>query len=203
MQNIIIRLEEQNDWKAVEILVRKAFWREERIAKIGIGATEHYMVHAMRGNEGIAELTFVAELEGKIVGHILYSKGSYILKPDGEKVDVLNFGPISVDPAYQGLGIGGQLMEHSIQCAKTLGYGAILFFGHPTYYPKFGFKEAKVYDITTEEGDNFPAFMAMALDEKYLEGVSGKFIEAAIYNEHLTKAPAKAFDELFMKTMTH
>lgn len=202
MENIKIRLEERKDWREVELLTRKAFWRDERIEKIGIGATEHYMVHMMRENEGIKELTFVAEIDGEIVGHIIYSKKSYILQPDGVKKEVLNFGPISVLPKYQKHGVGSMLMEHSIICAKKMGYGAILFFGHPTYYPRFGFKEAKEFGITTAWGANFPAFMAMELQEGYLNGVSGRYIEAPIYDEDITKGPAKEYDKLFFKNYT-
>ena len=39
MKNLIIRKEEKKDWREVEVLTRKAFWREERIEKIGVGAT--------------------------------------------------------------------------------------------------------------------------------------------------------------------
>lgn len=154
------------------------------------------MVHMMRGDTGIDELTFVAELEGKIVGHIIYTKDSYILQEDGSNVEVLNFGPISVLPEFQKQGIGKALMNHSIKRARALGHGAIVFFGHPTYYPKFGFKEAKEFRITTDSGHNFPAFMAMELQDGYLEDISGKFIETAIYNEDKTKQAAKEYDEL-------
>jgi predicted N-acetyltransferase YhbS len=194
MENIKIRLEEKKDWKAVENLTRKAFWREERIGKIGIGATEHYMVHKMRDNDGINELTFVAEIDEVIVGHIIYSKNSYVLQDNGLKKEVLNFGPLSVLPNYQKKGIGSALMNYSIKRAKELAYGAIIFFGHPTYYPKFGFVEASKFNITTASGDNFSAFMAMELQAGYLNQVSGKFIESPIYDEKLTKGPARAYD---------
>lgn len=199
MENIKIRHEERKDWQEVELLTRKAFWRDERVEKIGVGATEHYMVHKMRENEGIKELTFVAEIGEEIVGHIIYSKNSYILQPDGSKKEVLNFGPLSVLPKYQKQGVGSALMVYSITQAKELGYGAILFFGHPTYYPKFGFKQAQDFEITTAQGTNFPAFMAMELQAGYLSKVSGKFIEAPIYDEDLTKGPAKEYDKLFSK----
>lgn len=155
------------------------------------------MVHMMRENEGIRELTFVAELEDEIVGHVIYSKGSYILQSDGTKKKALNFGPLSVLSKYQKKGIGSALMKYSIKRAKELGYGAILFFGHPTYYPKFGFKEAKEFGITTKKGDNFPAFMAMELQEGNLSGVTGRYVEAPIYDDSLTKEAAKEYDKLF------
>lgn len=194
--NIIVRLEEEKDQQRVEELTRAAFWREERIAKIGIGSNEHYMVHSLRLKDGIKELNFVAEVDGKVVGHVIYSK-AYIEEPNGNQVAVLNFGPLSVEPEYQKQGIGSALMKYSIARAKELGYGAILFFGHPTYYPRFGFVEAKEFGITTEWGDNFPAFMAMELVEGYLEHVTGKYIEAPIYNEELNKEKAKEYDDLY------
>lgn len=152
------------------------------------------MVHRMREDEGIRELTFVAEVQGKIVGHIIFSGASYVLQPNGDRKAVLNFGPVSVLPKYQKQGIGSALMNYSIKRAKELGYGAIFFFGHPTYYPRFGFKDAKTFGITTSDGANFPAFMGMELQNGYLEGVSGKYVESDIHNEELTKLPAKAYD---------
>lgn len=196
MQDIIIRPEEEKDYREVEELTRKAFWRAERIKNIGVGCTEHYMVHSLRKKDGIKELNFVAEIEGKIVGHIIYSQ-AYVLQPNNKKKEVLNFGPLSVLPTYQKQGIGSSLMKYSIEYAKKLGYGAILFFGHPTYYPRFGFVEAKNFGITTSWGSNFPAFMAIELVSEYLEGVTGKYIEAPIYDEDLTQKDAKEFDKDF------
>jgi len=157
---------------------------------------EHHMVHRLREKDGIMNLSFVAELDGKVVGHIIYSS-AYILQADNSKVDVLNFGPISVLPELQKMGIGSRLMDYSILEAKKLGYGAILFFGHPEYYPRFGFIEAKSFDITDSDGENYPAFMAMELKSDYLKNVSGKFIEADIYNDDLNREQAKEFDISF------
>ncbi len=196
MNNINIRLEEGKDYRAVGELTREAFWKDERVETTGVGCTEHYMVHSLRKEDGIKELDFVAEIDGKVVGHIIFSR-AHILQPDNEKKDVLNFGPLSVLPAYQKQGVGSALMNYSIECAKKLGYGAILFFGHPTYYPRFGFVEAKEFGITTAWGANFPAFMAMELKEGYLEGVSGKYMEAPIYNDELNKEQAKEYDKAF------
>jgi len=196
LNNIIIRLEEEKDYSTVEELTREAFWKKERIAKLGVGCTEHYMVHSLRKKYGIMELNFVAEVNGKIVGHVIYSKAS-ILQPNSEKKEVLNFGPLSVLPEYQKQGIGSALMKHSIECAKKLGYGAILFLGHPTYYPRFGFVEAKEFGITTASGENFPAFMAMELKTGYLNGVSGRYFEATIYNDEKNKELAKEYDKKF------
>ena len=88
-------------------------------------------------------------------------------------------------------------MKHSIEEARKQGHGAILFFGHSEYYPRFGFVEAKEFGIATRDGDNFPAFMAMELVDGFLKNVSGKFVEADIYDDDLNRQQAKEFDKSF------
>ena len=56
-------------------------------------------------------------------------------------------GPISVLPSFQRKGIGSLLMRHSIEKAKKIGYKAIILFGDPKYYQRFGFVNAKTYGI--------------------------------------------------------
>lgn len=197
---INVRLEEEKDYRIVEEVTKKAFSYTERIESSKIGCClEHYMVHSLRENDGIMELSFVAEIDSKIVGHIIYSK-AYILQADGTKEEVLNFGPLSVLPEYQKQGVGSALMKHSIEQAKQLGYSAILFFGHPEYYPRFGFVEAKEFKITDCEGNNCSAFMAIELKTDYLKNITGRFYEAPIYNDDLNRGKAKAFDEQFFKS---
>lgn len=194
---INVRLEEEQDYLIVEKVTKEAFSYPERIERSKIGCClEHYMVHSLREKDGIRELSFVAEIDGKIVGHIIYSK-AYVLRPNETKIEVLNFGPLSVQPEYQRQGIGTALMKHSIVCAKELGYGAILFFGRPEYYPRFGFVDAKKFNITDCEGYNYPSFMAMELKKDYLKDITGKFYEAPIYNDDLNREQAKAFDVEF------
>ena len=197
LQKIIIRLERPEDYRTVEEITRAAFNNPDRVDRSKIGCPlEHYMVHKLRENGGIMDLDFVAEMNGKIVGHIIYSK-AHILQPDNSKIDVLNFGPISVLPDLQRTGIGSALMKQTIEQARKLGYGAILFFGHPEYYPRFGFVEAGKFGITDCNGNNYPAFMAMELKEGYLQNISGKFIEEDIYNDDLNREQAKEFDKRF------
>jgi predicted N-acetyltransferase YhbS len=197
LKNITIRLEEPSDYRIVEELTRAAFDTPDRVERSKIDCPmEHHMVHELRNKDGIMDLSFIAEMDNRIIGHIIYSHAC-ILQQDGSEVSVLNFGPLSVLPKLQKMGIGGMLMKHSIKEAKKLGYGAILFFGHPEYYPRFGFVEAKEFDITDCNGENYPAFMAMELINDYLKDVKGKFIEADIYNDDLNREHAKEFDKSF------
>jgi predicted N-acetyltransferase YhbS len=192
--NITVRLELEKDYRRVEEITREAFSYPGRIEKGGIGCPyEHWMVHALRERDGIRALSFVAEVNGEIVGHVIYSH-AHIETADGNTVHVLNFGPLSVQPEYQHKGVGKALMNITIAKAKELGYGAILFFGRPEYYPQFGFIEAGKYGITDCNGNNYPAFMAMELKKGYLNGIHGKYYESAIYHDELNAVEAQDYD---------
>lgn len=100
------------------------------------------MVHKLRDLPVfVPELDFVAEVEGKIAGHIIYSLAK-VVTPDNREIKDLNFGPLSVHPDYKGMGVGSALMHRSIAEAARLGYRVIIFYGHPDYYPRFGFRRA-------------------------------------------------------------
>lgn len=195
--DILIRLEEKKDYRRVEKITKIAFSYPGRIERGQIGCPyEHWMVHELRKRDGILALSLVAEVEGKIVGHIICSKAE--VRKENVATPVLNIGPISVLPEYQRKGIGKALINSMIEKATQLGYGAILFFGRPEYYPQFGFKEASVFGVTDLEGYNYPAFMGMELIPGYLEkACGGKFFESDIYNDELNREVVKAFDEQF------
>lgn len=197
--DISVRLEEEKDYRRVEEITRAAFSYPDRIRRGQIGCPyEHWMVHELRHRDGVAALSLVAQLEkGTIVGHIICSNA--VVKKENQVLPVLNFGPLSVLPEYQCRGVGKALVREMIEQAKRLGYGAILFFGRPEYYPQFGFKEAAVYDITDSEGYNYPAFMAMELKEGYLKSIrGGKYFESDIYNDELNRETVRAFDRNFI-----
>ena len=192
--NIIIRLEEEKDYRLVEEVTRIAFAYPERIERGQIGCPyEHWMVNELRKRDGILSLSLVAVVDEKIVGHIICSKAE--VRTINLTIPVLNIGPISVLPEYQRKGVGKALITNMIDKAKQLGYGAILFFGRPEYYPQFGFKEASVFGITDSDGYNYPAFMGMELIPDYLkETYGGKYYESDIYNDELNKEAVRKFD---------
>lgn len=199
--NINVRLEEEKDERRVEEITRIAFSYPDRIERGQIGCPyEHWMVHELRHRDGIPALSLIAELEnGRIVGHIICSNA--VVKKESRTLPVLNFGPLSVLPEYQRQGVGKALVQAMIEKAIRLGYGAILFFGRPEYYPQFGFQEAAVYEISDSEGYNYPAFMAMELKEGYLKEIrGGRFFESDIYNDSLNREAVRAFDKGFLTT---
>ncbi len=149
--DISIRTEQEKDHRRVEEVTRAAFSYPERIERGGIGCPyEHWMVHELRRRDGIPELSLVAEVDNIVIGHIICSKAE--VRTFDSIIPVLNFGPLSVLPEYQRKGVGKALIKSMICKAAELGFGAILFFGRPEYYPQFGFKEASAWQITDSDG---------------------------------------------------
>lgn len=96
---------------------------------------------------------------------------------------VVCIGPVSVLPEKQKEGIGCKLLYHLLERAGELGYHAAFLYGHPEYYPRFGFVNAERYGITTRDGKNFDAFMALELRPGALYGITGRFVEDSAFRE--------------------
>ncbi|MFL0269371.1 GNAT family N-acetyltransferase [Candidatus Clostridium radicumherbarum] len=192
MKYIKLRNEEPLDYREVEELTREAFWNQ-----YVPGCNEHYLLHIMRNSDSfIRKLDFVAELDGKVVGNIVYTK-SKIIDDTGEVYDVITFGPVSVLPEYQGLGIGGMLIKHTKELAKELGYRAVLIYGDPGYYSKFGFVEAENYDIRTSDNMYAVPLQALELYQGALWDCSGCFFEDSVFE--IEETSAIEFDKGFLK----
>ena len=190
MSTLIIRNEIENDYRAVETATRNAFWN------LNVpGCDEHYLAHIMREHEDfIPELDFVVELDGQIVGNVMYTKSKLIDEVGNEK-QILTFGPISVDPNYQRRGYSKKLLEHSFAKALELGYDVIVIFGNPDNYVSRGFKSCKKYNICLEN-DVFPtAMLVKELKSGALDGRKWIFVESSVYNINCNEA--QKFDELF------
>ncbi len=195
---IIIRKETPNDFRRVEEVTRQAFAYPERIERGGIGCPyEHWMVNELRKRDGVTSLSLVATVGGEIVGHVICSNA--LVKNDEHETAVLNLGPISVLPQYQKQGVGKALINELIRSAKEQGFGALLFFGRPEYYPQFGFVEAQTFGISDSEGYNYPSFMGMELIPGYLGDVKGgRFYESDIFNDELNRDVVNVFDRQFL-----
>ena len=177
---LIIRKTNQDEFYQTENLTRETFWNLYQS-----GCTEHFLLHNFRKSKAwIEELDVVALYKGKIVGHIILTKAKVIDNVNSVH-EVLHVGPFSVDQILQNKGIGTRLLTYSIEKAKELGYKGMILFGNPGYYPRFGFKNAEEFNITTKDGMNFDPFMALELREKGLSDVQGKSFldDSAEFNE--------------------
>jgi predicted N-acetyltransferase YhbS len=180
---ILLRLEQESDFKEVENLTREAFWDLYKP-----GCNEHLLVHKIRKVPAfVRELSYVACYGDLIVGNIIYSRAK-IVNDQNLSYEVLCMGPLGVLPQYQHKGIGSQLMEKTLQAARDLWYKAVIIYGNPKYYLRFGFENAGEYQITTSAGYNFDAFMALEMNRNSLTGIKGKFYEDKVFeieNEEL------------------
>jgi putative acetyltransferase len=83
-----------------------------------------------------------------IVGHCLMTQAT-LVRPDGstETGRILALGPLAVLPSFQRRGVGAALMRAAVQRADAAGFAAIVLLGHPTYYPRFGFRPARAQGL--------------------------------------------------------
>lgn len=189
--DILIRREQENDYQDVEVLTREAFWNH-----FSPGCDEHYLAHILRDAPAfVKELDYVAVCDGVVVGNIMYSE-AHVLGDNGEKYPVLCFGPLSVLPEFQGRGIGSNLIEHTKEIAKSLGYRAILIYGDPEYYKRTGFVGAEMFLIGTSWNTYATPLLACELVEGALEECAGRFYEDAIFE--MKKEQVEAFDKNFL-----
>jgi predicted N-acetyltransferase YhbS len=196
MLNITLRPESEGDYTIVEEITYRAFLTADHAS-----GTEALLAHKLRADAAfVSELDFVAVLDGEVIGNIMYTK-SKILTDDGREVETLTFGPLSVKPEFQKKGVGAALVRHTLNLARDMGYPAVIIFGHESYYPRFGFAPCAKYGVTTADGQNFDAFMALPLYESALNGVTGKFHDAPIF-EGIDSEDFKAENEAFNTRFT-
>ncbi len=128
--NIIIRNEKKSDFKAISEITLAAFVNEPHSNQ-----TEPFIIKALRKADALS-VSLVAELNGKVVGHIAFSPVTI----DGKNCNWYGLGPISVSPEYQRQGIGKSLMNEGLRLLKDLGAKGCALVGDPEYYKRFGFK---------------------------------------------------------------
>lgn len=157
---IIVRQEKKEDIEAVRQINLKAFALPQ----------EADIVDKLRDNCQDC-LSLVAEVDGNIAGHILFSPA--IIEADSGVIKGMGLAPMAVLPAYQKQGIGSALVQDGLEKLKQVNCSFVIVLGHSEYYPKFGFKAASSYGIKCEWEVPDEAFMAIVLDELKMQGVSG------------------------------
>lgn len=191
--NVTIKNTNRENYFITENLTREAFWNLYKP-----GCDEHLVLHNLRRSFSyIAELDFITVYKERIIGHII-STTAKVVDNQNKEHEILCVGPLSVFPEYQKKGIGSKLIIHSIEKAKKMNYNGMILFGNPDYYHRFGFKNAKEYEITTKDNKNFEPFMVLELKKNGLKNVSGKFFEDEAFitkenelNEFEIKFPVK------------
>ena len=187
---IHIRNENENDYREVEEITRKAFYN-----LYVPGCCEHYLVHIMRDHQDFTSaLDFVIEYDGKLVGNIMYTKAKFV-DEKGQEKEILTFGPVSILPEYQRRGFGKMLISYSFDKAMALGYDTVVIFGNPNNYVTNEFKSCKKYNVCLKNGKYPTAMMVKELRANVLEDKKWIYYESPVMDVDIKKADA--FDAEF------
>lgn len=136
---MLIRNETPADLPVIRDLTEQAFASMELSSH-----TEQFIIDALR-TAGALTLSLVAELDGRVIGHIAFSP---VAMSDGTP-DWYGLGPVSVLPEFQRRGIGHALIEEGLSRLRARNAKGCCLVGHPEYYTRFGFRNTSVL---THEG---------------------------------------------------
>jgi putative acetyltransferase len=145
----MIRTATHADYSAIRQVVRHAFEQDD----------EANLVEQLRA-DGDALVELVAASDIAIQGHILYSPLAIVR--DGETLHAAALAPVSVLPAFQAKGLGGELIRAGNARCKELGCVGIVVLGHAAYYPRFGFSASLAESL--EGPFSGPHFMALEFE---------------------------------------
>jgi len=164
MSEVSIRAEMPSDYGAIRDLIVEVFHET-----FGSGEAEAMLVEQLREKPGLGpNLSFVAELNGAVIGHVFFSGVKLEDHPD---IPVCALAPLGVYRPYQKQGIGSKLaQEGARECAKQ-GYKAIIVQGSLQYYPRFGFvpiDRTRLHTIFKSDHD-----MVLELERGILDRVAG------------------------------
>ena len=157
---VIIRREKPEDIDPVYQINEQAFGSK----------VEPELVNNLR-KRNVVTLSMVAELDDRIVGHILFSPVT--VESDCSSFEAISLAPMAVLPKYQYQGIGSQLVRVGLEECRRLGHEIVVVLGHSDYYPRFGFIPAKPKGIDCEFEAPDEAWMVLELQEGALTGRSG------------------------------
>ncbi len=192
-ENLIIRLEQKEDHRAVENLIRESFWNVYRP-----GCSEHFVIHVLRDDPAfVKELDFVMEKDGRLIGQNMFMR-TVISADDGRVIPVLTMGPICITPELKRKGYGKKLLDDSLEKAAAMGFGAVLFEGNIGFYGHSGFDYARNFGIRYHdlpEGADDSFFLCRELTPGYLDDVTGVYQTPQGY--YVDDADVEAFDKSF------
>ena len=160
--NVSIRAEEPMDAAAISAVNRRAFGQDG----------EAKLVELLREG-GYVRLSLVAEVDGQIVGHILFSALA-IVTNDARTIAALSLAPMAVVPEFQRRGIGSELVRAGLAHCGDSGQRIVVVLGHPEYYPRFGFSPERARNLACPYSVPAEAWMALELVPESLAGVVGR-----------------------------
>lgn len=142
-------------------------------------ASEADLVDALRA-QADPVVSFVAEDNGEVVGHILFTP---MTAPEHPHFKIMGLAPMAVLPDRQKQGVGSAMVREGLEHCRRLRSAAVVVLGHPEYYPRFGFEPASRFGIKSEYDVPDEVFMAMELQPGALDGIEGTVKYHPAFNE--------------------
>jgi len=162
-----IRLEQPGDMEKIRNVHLQAFETE----------AEANLADSLR-NTGIELISLVAEENGEVIGHILFSPVTI----DGN-IKIMGLAPMAVLPGWQRKGVGARLIDEGLKACENAGYGAVVVLGYPGYYPRFGFMPSVNFGIKSEYDVPPEVFMVKELQKGILKAAKGTVKYHKVFNE--------------------
>jgi len=171
-------------------MTREAFWN-----LYVPGCDEHYLSHLLRDHpDFVPELDYVAEIDGNIVGSIMYTKAN-LIGEDGQRVPILAFGPLCVRPGFQRKGIGTALIDKTKSLAQEMHIPAIVIYGDPHNYCKHGFKNGIDYTVSDMNGEYPTGLLVLELEKGFFGSKKWKAQQSDAF--HFDHGKVDDFDKKF------
>ena len=187
-QKLIIRPEEHRDYKSIVSLILRSF---QEGTDYSDGTDIIALVEEIRDSKYyIPELSFVAELDGSVVGHFMFSH--FPLSPtsaggygDAPRSEIVMLAPVSVHADHFRQGIGSTMIKMGIEKVKEKGYKGITVEGNYHFYNQVGFKTSSEYGIFPTSGFPLEDPRCMMCQETYagsLDGIHGYIVYDMYFN---------------------
>ena len=180
--DIIIRPERPEEFAEIRQLVQRTFAEHTPYSD---GVAEAELIEEIRASRYYQpELSFVALLDGKIVGHFMFSQFPLSPKPTGgydpfAKPEFLMLAPVAVHADYCRQGIGQAMLHLGVELVKKLDYKGLTVEGNPQFYNRFGYRTSANYGIYATSGfpmNNPDCMMCQETTPGSLEGVHGYIV---------------------------
>ncbi|MEO7261663.1 MAG: N-acetyltransferase [Jatrophihabitantaceae bacterium] len=157
----VVEPERLVDQTAIRGVVRAAFAHHQSVADL---------VDLIRASpEYVPDLALVARVDDEIAGFVMLSHAE-LVKDSGARHRVLTLSPLAVTPVMQGRGIGSALVRTGVREAGRLGEQLVLLEGSPRYYPRFGFRDCRLFGIQINLPDWAPPEAGMVFHLSAYDG---------------------------------
>lgn len=174
---MIVRLEQPEEEPASRAVVAAAFGEEPVAA----------LLDGLRSSSAWRSLSFVAEEDARVVGHVSFSRGW--LDAPRRLVEVLVLSPLSVHPAAQGRGVGSTLVRRTLDLLRDRPEPLVFLEGAPGFYGRLGFHPGEPYGFAAPSTRIPPTAFQFVPLPSYQPWMTGALVYPDVFWEHDAVGP--------------